>query len=62
MLVTFATNTSQGHERNNTGEKTFACKICDKIGTFKYVHVSFLDILQVNQTYFCIFSIKYLNN
>ena len=35
MLVTFATKTSKGHVRNNTGEKTFACKICDKIGTFK---------------------------
>ena len=26
MLVTFATKTSKGHERNNTAEKTFACK------------------------------------
>ena len=39
MLVTFATKTSKGHERNNTGEKTFACKICDKIGTFKGFNV-----------------------
>ena len=30
VLVTFATKTSKGHERNKTGEKTFACKICDK--------------------------------
>ena len=27
MLVTFATKTSKGYERNNTAEKTFACKI-----------------------------------
>ena len=26
MLVTFATKTSKGYERNNTAEKTFACK------------------------------------